>query len=235
MLKDCWAERIVFCSKSELKTRLSWAALFPMSAGTRPLPALPASIIKEIESIIEMLSKLHQVIPWWVPTVLLSLTQPQMTGLKTPLQTFLQSEVLVPSGRASWLSGSWAHALDYWSCQRGWDCPLPEECSLCSADHVFRLFSHHPELRGGRSGVASRQAEGTAWWAALCTLNFDIHLEPFFDSPATYPFHLVQNVTSSLQHLRLLIIVPVFTVLLVSCPWTWAGRELWLASQRSMN
>lgn len=71
-----------------------------MSAGTDSLPALPISIIKEIGSIIEMLSKLHQVIPGWVPTVLLSPTQSQMTGSKTPLQTFLQNEVLVLSGRA---------------------------------------------------------------------------------------------------------------------------------------
>ena len=71
-----------------------------MSAGTDSFPALPISIIKEIGSIIEMLSKLHQVIPGWVPTVLLSLTQSQMTGSKTPLQTFLQNEVLVLSGRA---------------------------------------------------------------------------------------------------------------------------------------
>lgn len=67
---------------------------------TDSLPALPISIIKEIRSIIEMISKLYQVIPWWVPTVSLSQTQSQMTGSKNLLQTFLQDKVLVPSGRA---------------------------------------------------------------------------------------------------------------------------------------
>jgi hypothetical protein len=71
-----------------------------LSTGPGSLPARPISIISEAGSIIEMVSKLHQVIPWWLPTVLLSQVQSRMAGLKNLLQTFLQNEVLGLSGRA---------------------------------------------------------------------------------------------------------------------------------------
>lgn len=72
----------------------------------------------------------------------------------------------------------------------------------------------------GGAAVAAQQGAHSALAAGPCapsTLTSDIRRHPYFDSSATYPFHLVQNVTSSLNHLRLLIVVPVFTDLLVSC------------------
>ena len=134
-----------------------------MFTGSDSLPALPMSIIKETGSIIEMLSKLHQVIPGWVPTAQLSLTQSQMTGLKTPLQAFLQNEVLVPSGRAFLALGFMG--------TRPWFLILPDRSgivprlrrpcsvvlSLCS-DCFLIIWA----VRGGRSRLTSQQAGGAA-------------------------------------------------------------------------
>ena len=134
-----------------------------MFTGSDSLPALPMSIIKQTRSIIEMLSKLHQVIPGWVPTVQLYPTQSQMTGPKTPLQAFLQNEVLVPSGRAFLALGFMG--------TRPWFLILPDRsgivprfrrpCSvvltLCS-DCFLIIWA----VRGGRSGLTSQQAGGTA-------------------------------------------------------------------------
>lgn len=55
-------------------------------------------------------------------------------------------------GEPSWLSGSWAYALDYWSCWIGWDCPRPEMSLLRIADFMFRLFSHHQRAQWGWGG-----------------------------------------------------------------------------------
>lgn len=69
-------------------------------------------------------------------------------------------------GEPSWLSGSWAHALDYWSCWIDWDCPRPETSLLHSTGFTFRLFSHHQEpggvgeeCRGFTAGSKLPQAE----------------------------------------------------------------------------
>lgn len=89
---------------------------------------------------------------------------------------------------------------------------------------MFRLFSHHWELcLGGGEWTQGRQ--GQCPLRTHLELTFAICRGPDYHSHHL-PFHLVQNVTSSLKHLRPLIVVPVFTVLLVSCSRTWAGKNI---------
>lgn len=156
----------------------------------------------------------------------------------SPPKHFCRMRLWFRAGEPYWLSGSWAYALDYWSCWIGWDCPRPEMYWLRIADFMFRLFSHHHRARWGWGrgvGVCSCFIAGRKLSPkhsqAVSPPHAELWYPPrsLYDSPATYPFHLVQNVTSSLKHLCVLIVVPVFTVLLVSCAWTWAGKTFWCA------
>ena len=199
-----------------------------MFTGSDSLPALPMSIIKETGSIIEMLSKLHQVIPGWVPTAQLSLTQSQMTGPKTPLQAFLQNEVLVPSGRAFLALGFMG--------TRPWFLILPDRSgivprlrrpcsvvlSLCS-DCFLIIWA----VWGGRSRLTSQQAGGAA--------RSPLSAGSFITTPCPLAFSPCPSGASSPAHLWLLVVVPLFIVLLVSCSRTLAGRKFWLGYPESRN
>lgn len=103
-----------FLPETELKTMLSWPHCSVDRHQEIPLPALPSSIIPWPRPRMEMVSKLHQVIPWWLPTVLLSQTQSQMTGPKNLLQTFLQRERLLVLRGSAFLAFKFTGKHPWW-------------------------------------------------------------------------------------------------------------------------
>lgn len=140
-----------------------------------------------------MVSKLHQVIPWWLPTVLLSQTQSQMTELKNLFKHFCRMRFwfLVPSERGFLTfkfmgTRPWLLILLE---RLGWS--WAQMSLLLSAVFVFRLFSHHGRVQPWRGRSADWQQAGTVpWGRGPSKLTFVILWVPYYHSVATYPFTL---------------------------------------------
>lgn len=118
--------------------------------------------------------------------------------------------------------GSRAHALPCRSCQIGRACPLPARAQRWPDVQI--VFSSSQGSEGGGAGGFTADPRHSRW-AAQCPAELWSLPGAALGRCCHLPFHLVQNVTSSLKHLPLVIAVPVLTVLLVSCSWTWAGRK----------
>lgn len=208
----------------ELKTKLLWVA-WVADMHRIFLPPLSSIIPRWVQTV--MVSKLHHVILWWVPRVLLSQTQSWVTGLKNMLQTFLRSEA-VGSERKSLLSFRIVTICPWWPI-------LLDRFGLAEASVAFAhwwWFYVQIVFSSARAGEYTQGIGDSAPWGP--TLSGPLIATSFLI--ITLPTNLspFQNVTSSLKHLRLLIVVPVFTVL-ISCSWAWAGTKFPLVSQQRRN
>lgn len=190
-----------FLPETELKTMLPRARIVPL-IGTRRSSSCPSQPhYSQIRPIMEMVSKWHQVIPWWLPTVLLSHNS-RWLAWRISFKYFLQRGAFGSEREHAFLTfkftgirpWQWPVVLDrYRGAALGLNClcsPVPtlrSDCFLIIGSVVWEEEEEH----GLRASRQCPRPLRTHW-----DLMFALHWGPDI-TPAVLPFHLAQNVTSS--------------------------------------
>lgn len=87
MLQDCWPHRELFSPRNWIENHAALSGIVPLIC-TRRSSSCPSQLhYSQIRPRMEMVSKWHQVIPWWLPTVLLS-HNPRWLGWRITFKFF---------------------------------------------------------------------------------------------------------------------------------------------------
>lgn len=231
MLQDCWPYKDLFSLRNWIENRAARSCIVPLMLARRSSSCPSQVRYPQTRPIMEMVSKWHQVIPWRVPTALLS-HKPRWQRWRTSFTYFCREEALGSEPESAFLTfltfkftstHPWQRPvmLDrYRGTALGLNClclPGQTLCSDCFLIIASIVWEEESGLRAGSDRPCPLRTHSD--------LTFATHHGPHLPL-AVSPFHLAQNVTSSPKHLCLLIVGPVFTVLLVSCSWTWAGENI---------